>query len=370
MGCGCKKREPMPPSEPVSVRRGEGGKSPTDQCIYCAGKHLAEAYGCYYEYGYRADDLRQIQAALRLMVLHTYKAWPSLAKAARDAATTIQKGDFDGFEKHLQVLCELYDAVFRDAEPEAQKRIDDAAAVCDVVIPLGSGSVHQNDELRYLLRSIERNAVGVGRVIVVSDCAPDWLSDEVIVCKVGDPIGDNKDANLIRKTCEAIKRFNIHNLTWCADDNIIAKPIRLSRIPVIYNRRVRADFADGGGRWRDRVISTFDWASSKGITLDHSLESHAPQTFLNVEKLPELVKGEDIIAKPVTIMTFFHCLLGTWKGNANGLVKQDDIKTTYEGLGDFIEPDKTFIGYNDPGFFNGVYGWLQKTFNQKSKYER
>lgn len=371
MACGCKKgAAALPPSEPVKVMRSEGGKSPADQCLYCAGKHLAEAWGCYYEYGYRRDDLRQIQASLRLIVLHTFKAWPALAKAAREAAVILQRGDFTAFEQSLKTLCDLYDGIFAEVEPDVQKRLDDAAAVCDIIIPLGNGSVHQNDELRYLLRSIERNAIGVGRVIVVSDCAPEWLSDEVIVCKCGDPIGDNKDANLITKTIKAIEQLNIENMTWCADDNIFVKPIRLSRIPTIYNRRVKADFLNGGGRWRERVLSTFAWAESKGITLEHCLESHAPQSFLHCGGLPALVKAEDVIAKPVTIMTFFHVLMNTWRGNSAGLVKQDDIKATYEGIGDFTEPDQTFAGYNDAGLANGLLGWMQKQFNTKSKYER
>ena len=369
MACGCQKGKAAG-GGPVLTVKAEGGKTPTDQCIFCAGKHLAEAWGCYYEFGYRSDDLRQIQSALRLMVLHCYKAWPQLGKLARDCAVLIQRADFNAFEKSLDQLCRLYDQIFAEVEPEVEERRAAAGAECDVIIPLGPGSIHGNDELRFLLRSIEKNALGVGRVILATDCPPEWLSDEVSICKCGDPIGNNKDANLILKTVKAIKEFGVINMTWCADDNAFLKPIRLSRIPTIYNHRKKEDYVGGGGRWRERVLSTFDWAESKGVKLDHSLESHAPQTFLDCGKLPELAKAEDFIGRPVTVMTFFHVLLNSWSGNANGLAIQDDWKSTYEGLGDFTPPTKTFIGYNDSGLDGGLYDWLKQEFPQKSKYER
>ena len=371
MTCGCQKKGGSPQKEPTTVRlKTEGGTSPTDQCLYCAGKHLCEAWGCYHEYGYRRDDLRQIQSSLRLLVLHTFKSWPQLAKLARDCAVIIQKADFTAFEKRLDELCRLYDDVFAKAEPEVEAKRAAAEAVCDIIIPLGSGSVHGNDELRFLLRSIEENAVGVGRVILATDCAPDWINPEtVLISKSHDSIANNKDANLINKTIKAIEDFGVKSMTWCADDNTFLKPVRLSRIPTLYNHRSRADF-EGGGRWRERVLNTFAWAEAKGVKLEHCLESHAPQTFMNCDRLVELAKAEDIIKTPVTVMTFFHVLLGTWSGNAAGLDKQEDWKDTAEGLGNFATPTKVFLGYNDAGLSSGLHEWLMRRFNKKSRFEK
>ena len=374
MACGCAKNKDndQPIEAPVVQKALAGKTTPTEQCIYCAGKHLAEAWECWHEQGYRQEDLRHIQGALRAVVLHTYKAWGNIAKMARECAVTLQHTDFFTFDRQLETLCTMYDEAFKIAEPETARRIDLAQAVCDIVIPLGDGSTHDNDELKYLLRSIEENARGVGRVIVVSTCAPAWLSPEVEVLKVPDLLGDNKDGNLISKTIKAITEYGIKNLTWCADDNAFLKPTRLSTIPTIINNRTKGDFkAKQGSRWAGRVLNTFSWAEARGVHIDHSLESHAPQTFLGADRLPDLIKSVDYINSPVTIMTCFHILLGTQDGNAYGKEWQQEIKSTYEKpTGAFTAPDKRFLGYADGGYDDGLGAWLASRFPHKSRYER
>lgn len=131
MACGCSKHlkqmEQVEPTTtaPVTATR-MGGISPTEQCIYCAGKHLAEAWECWHEYGYRWDDLRHIQGALRAMVLHTYQKWPGLASMARDTATALQHADFALVEQRLEALCKAYDTVFEAEEPEVAAKVEAA----------------------------------------------------------------------------------------------------------------------------------------------------------------------------------------------------------------------------------------------------
>lgn len=376
MACGCSKRKEssdsrerqyeMPPAKIQSLKT-----TPTEQCIYCAGKHLAEAWECWHEQGYRQEDLRHIQGALRAIVLHTFSKWSGISKMARDCAVTLQHADFGTFDRQLATLCDLYDEAFAKEEPEVQRRIDMAREDCDIVIPLGPGSAYENMELRFLLRSIEENASGVGRVIVVSTCAPEWLSANVEVLKVPDELGDNKDGNLLKKTIRAIETYGIRNMTWCADDNIFLQPTRLSTIPTIVNNRTRDVFKSKGGRWAARVMSTFDWADGRGVHLDHSLESHCPQTFLGADQLPALMKDVDYVAQPITIMTCFHVLLGTWDGNIYGKEWQQVVKDTYEmPTGAFTPPTKRFVGYGDDGYADGLGSWLRTRFSKKSRYER
>lgn len=372
MACGCSHKETKEIEAEASPQNMKtvGRTKPTEQCIYCAGKHLAEAWECWHEQGYRNEDLRHIQGALRAMVLHTYQAWPGLAKLARECAVSLQKANFPIVEKQLDSLCKMYDEAFATAEPAVAAKIASAQSVCDIVIPLGSGSAHNNIELRYCLRSIAENAIGLGRVIIVSDCAPSWLSKEVVICEGADVHTENKDSNLIDKTIKAINDCGIINMCWMADDNVILEPTRLSTIPTIVNKRVRADYI-GGGRWRDRVLATLDWADARGVHLDHSLESHAPQTFLACDSLPELARDVDYTAHPVTIMTMFHVLLGTYSGNLFGSVMQDEIKSTYEKpSGMFKAPDKRFAGYNDAGYDDGMGDWLAHRFPTKCRFER
>ena len=53
----------------------------------------------------------------------------------------------------------------------------------DIVYILGTGSKHDNIELRMSLRSICKYGRNVGRVIVAGDPV-DWLSDDVVKVKI------------------------------------------------------------------------------------------------------------------------------------------------------------------------------------------
>ena len=68
----------------------------------------------------------------------------------------------------------------------------------DLIIPLGNGSKSDNDELKILLRSLEKNGVGVRDVVVVTEVPPKWLTGVRIVNQ-GDPLSKNKDGNLLGK---------------------------------------------------------------------------------------------------------------------------------------------------------------------------
>ena len=53
----------------------------------------------------------------------------------------------------------------------------------DIVYILGTGSKHDNIELRMSLRSICKYGQNIGRVIVAGDPV-DWLSDDVVKIKI------------------------------------------------------------------------------------------------------------------------------------------------------------------------------------------
>lgn len=239
----------------------------------------------------------------------------------------------------------------------------------DIIIPLGSGSKSDNDELRILLRSLEANAIGLGRIIVVSDCAPSWLDrSRVTVLKMGDAHAHNKDANLIDKTIAAIREFNLDSFCWFADDNVLMQPLCLSDIPIIRNRRSKSDFADDG-IWHRRVFRTFEWAESLGVHLTHNYETHVPQYFTHARDLAARLANVDYQTPPgLSIMTLFRVLLGDVPKLSE---PQDAWKETYQEdcSGKHIPLAKTFVGYNDAGFSTGLRKRLFEAFPARSIYE-
>lgn len=65
----------------------------------------------------------------------------------------------------------------------------------DVVIPLGSGSIWDNNELRYCLRSIEKCLLNYRKIYIIGEC-PDWVRNVIHI-----PATDNytHERNIMEK---------------------------------------------------------------------------------------------------------------------------------------------------------------------------
>ena len=236
----------------------------------------------------------------------------------------------------------------------------------DIIIPLGIGSKSDNDELRLLLRSIEANVSGLGRVIVVTQKAPDWLVN-VIVLRRGDPLKRNKDGNMINKVIHALEFLDITgDFVLCADDNLFMRKIDLCDIPMLYNSKDRQYFAKDDKKWHRRMVRTFDLLDGFGVHLAHNYEVHAPQKF-NAGMLRGLVPKVDYESDiGYGIYTLFRGLC-----RETGGVEQSPYKTTHEDVETAgYALDRLFAGYNDDAFNAGLRERLFGIFNNKSKYER
>lgn len=238
-----------------------------------------------------------------------------------------------------------------------------------VIIPLGDGSAHGDAELRFLLRSLERNALGLGAVFVASTCAPEWLQG-VTVVPIPDTHAHCKDANLIDKTLRVIERHKLDSFAWCADDNAIMRPLRLDAIPPLYNERRREDY-NNGSKWHRRVLNTFNWADSQGVPLEHSFESHAPQYFRNAQELARRMRRAPYAkGDGLTIMTAFRVVMGdTRRGVPQRLWKDTFEKECVDAI-NAATFRKPFVGYNDGGVNCGILDRLEELFPQKSRFEK
>ncbi len=234
----------------------------------------------------------------------------------------------------------------------------------DIVIPLGNGSKSENDELRILLRSIEKHGSGYRHIIVVSDYAPDWLTNvKVIPC--GDPLQKNKDGNLITKVLKAITETDITpDFVWSADDCALLQPLNFEILPPICNGRNKNSFPADGTIWQRRVRRTFEFLSERGIPMNHNFESHTPQRFPS-RKLIRAMRNVDYQSDiGYAIDTLFFGLLGIMDGFDQKLFKETCESESGWKL------NKMFIGYNDTAFLNGLRERLFELLPHKSRFER
>jgi hypothetical protein len=102
-----------------------------------------------------------------------------------------------------------------------------------VVIPLGSGSTRQNIELKYSLRSIEKNIKGVKNIIIVGE-KPSFLSDEIIHVPYKDC--GRKQLSIKRKIEAAIQDERCtETFLFTNDDVFQLKKQRIDTYPYYYS---------------------------------------------------------------------------------------------------------------------------------------
>ena len=342
--------------------------APMDQCIACAQKHMDQAYSAYFEFNYRSANRRFIRSQLRAVVNHTYDRWPEVAKLARRLALFIQQGNDD--DKAMQKLADVIDNVFATENQDVMERIQKLDALhngdlMDVIIPLGPGSVDgKDDELKILLRSLQANCKGMGRVIIVTDCPPAWLDpDAVSILPMADKYDDNKDANLIDKTLAAIEKFDVRQFVWMADDNVVMHPMDLRKAPKVYNCRTRMAFTEQK-IWHERMRNTFD--TFPQLTCNY--DSHTPQPFRDAKKLLQCMQGVNYRKHPgLCIMTAFYAAMGELESDT----EQYFCKLTVEkeAASDIDLTAMMYLGYGDKGF-PSIRAKLFDIFKEPSRFER
>ena len=234
----------------------------------------------------------------------------------------------------------------------------------DIVIPLGTGSKNNNDELRLFLRSIEKNGIGYRKIIVVASEIPSWLQN-VVTLQMDDALKHNKDGNIIRKVLFALTAVPdiTPEFVWSADDCVLLQEFDFSSVPPIYNARSRERFPADGSIWQRRIRRTFDFFEKRNLPLKHNFESHVPQRFPG-RKLLRAMRNVDYQNDiGYGINTLFHGLLGITGGFEQKLFKVTCESEKVPAL------DKVLLGYNDKGFA-ALKKELFRMFPGKSKYER
>lgn len=239
--------------------------------------------------------------------------------------------------------------------------------MADVIIPLGTGSRSDNDELRILLRSIERNYLDRNRVIIACENLPAWCSDRVVHVKAADTEAHNKDANLHAKVLAAIGQCEVGKFMFCADDNVFMQPVLDIGMPVLHNPRTAADFT-ATSRWRIRMLNTFEFAKANGVPIKYNYECHAPQLF-DGPAVHDAMSSIDFRKQPgLCIYTTWRVVTDTWRDSLDQHIYKETAES--DTCLSSLTYGKMFLGYNDSGFSAGLRERLLALFPDKSEYER
>ncbi len=109
----------------------------------------------------------------------------------------------------------------------------------DILYVVGTGSHWENNELRYSLRSIAKNARNVGRVFIVGH-KPDFVSDIVTHIPYEDT-KNRKHKNIMLKVAYAAEHSDIApHFLISSDDHFYVREVDFDNYPVYYQDKVIA----------------------------------------------------------------------------------------------------------------------------------
>lgn len=146
---------------------------------------------------------------------------------------------------------------------------------CDVVYVLGTGSIWQDNELRYSLRSLETYVADIGQVYVVGT-RPKWLTGVVHL-----PWPDNhicKERNIMEKIAYACGHPDLsRTFLHVNDDHFALAHTRAGDIPNYCGGPLDtlAKGINPKNHWRDALINTYKALQDRGHTI-HNFDIHTP----------------------------------------------------------------------------------------------
>lgn len=272
-------------------------------------------------------------------------------------------------------------AVMESAEPEKPKAatspvaapptigmIDPVPHGIDVVYTLGAGSKWGDNELRYSLRSLEKNFPDLGRVFIVGH-KPDWAVG-VVHIPMEDVHKHNKDANIIDKVLAACNAGVTEQFVFCSDDQLFASPVRFADMRAFHigDLKDKPDSFWGGGSWKNRLKATRDVLAAHGLPTLH-YDSHVPTPYSREAFIKAASRFDYKPGSGYTINTLC-CNAAGVKGEPLG-----KRKLTIEKAGNDTERmrndmrGKWFLGYNDAGLTDELKDVLGEMFPDKSRFE-
>lgn len=240
----------------------------------------------------------------------------------------------------------------------------------DIVYTLGNESKWDDNELRYSLRSLEKNFKILGKIYLVGH-KPNWVQN-IIHIQAGDPYLANKDANLISKIILACNNKELSDeFLFFSDDQIYLKEIYYEDVktPIIDNSYLINDTTKRLNRWNLRLKRTIDKLKEQNLTWD-CFEAHIPY-LINKELYPKIMLnynyGEDIGYCVNTI--YFNAINSIRRENhSNEIIRINAEFNSIEVIESLCK-DKTYLNYADKAINKDFKLYLQQKFPVKSKYE-
>jgi len=249
----------------------------------------------------------------------------------------------------------------------------------DFIIPYVKGP-DQGQELKFALRSIEKNFLHDNyRVIVVGD-KPGWLTGVEYLEFLRIPEQKNRNfTDQLLKLYSALTELNVsQQFIWAYDDVYFTGPVKLADLKQLkavasfdkYPRHL--DNASAGPHWKSTLTYTLLTAIENGGS-NYNYETHLPRYF-SKSRILKLIEKFNLLGKPMMISSLYY---NYYHKNEIPLCLFDNnpgVRFLLRSLFDAENLKKQMNRYmftnNDPKTWTPVLKKvLLEMFPEKSKYE-
>ena len=235
----------------------------------------------------------------------------------------------------------------------------------DVVIPMGKGSKWADNELRYCLRSIEKNVVGVRNIVIVGDL-PDFLNENIVHIEQPLVFG-NAARNIALNLLEACRDERLsERFAYFNDDYFVTGHIDLNEYPLYHKEPLEYTYQQNVTDYRRHVKETYDYLQSIGKETAN-FDTHYPCVF-EKQKLQSLIEATNFNRTHGSILKSLYFNTYPTESKFRLDCKQYQIKplAQWQELATTTEISSIADTCINPAFKS----FLENTFPQKSKWER
>lgn len=240
------------------------------------------------------------------------------------------------------------------------------ATPVDVIYALGKGSIHQNIELKYSLRSLEMHARNIGNVFLIGE-KPKFLNYEFVqhIHVRDNNLPERNIKNKIIAACELpqlSERFLFVN-----DDHFLLKEIDAANYPYYFKKnmsllqgwqvRPRTD------EYAQSLKNTHDVLSERGLPGKH-FDIHYPIVY-NKYLFPQIIQSYNWSRKYVSKSLYSNSL------NIEGIEATDLKLNRAYPLATMMNmiADREIFSIGDYAFGIDLHRLFQQLYPNKSKYE-
>lgn len=239
----------------------------------------------------------------------------------------------------------------------------------DILYVVGTGSKWNNNELRYSLRSIDKNGVNVGRIFIATETLPKFINPEAVVHICIRDLGKIKHRNIMDKI-ECVMNYSdiADDFLLSSDDHFYIRETDFDRYPLYHK-----------GEIQERDENAEYWLSmrdTKHLLQQHGLTTYSTNPHCNTHFSRPMFMEHSALMKEGKQLRYgaeVNCLMGNLM-IAAGVepVCYNDIKINSfknrEGLLRQLGDTHCFSIY-DSALNYGIKEYLREMFPNKSRWE-